>query len=352
VAPVSTPKEDAALSLTLAVVAASNGPLLLLDETLHVLAASRSFCRAFELGPDDVDGRVLFALGEGEWDVPQFRSLLTHTAAGEASIDAYEFDLKRPGRDTRRLSVNAQLLSYLDLDRTRVLVAIADLTEAIADENDRQALRRENELLLKEVRHRVANSLQIVASVLLQGARRAQSEETRMQLRDAHYRVMSVATLERQLAPSGNDEVNIGSYLSRLCASIGDSMISDPARIALQVNSDDVMIPANRSVCLGLITTELVINSLKHGFPDGRTGTITVSYTNQDESWSLAVVDDGLGMPRESGAVTPGLGSSIVQALARQLDAAISVADAAPGARVSVTHAVAHHLGEPAAETT
>jgi two-component sensor histidine kinase len=349
-APTSIPKEDAALSLTLAVVAASKGPLLLLDETLHVLVASRSFYRAFDLDPGSVEDREISALGEGEWDVPQVRSLLRETAAGDLSIDAYEFDLVRTGRAPRRLSISPQLLSYVDLDRVRILVAVADLTEAIANEKDRRALRRENELLLMEVRHRVANSLQIVASVLLQGARRAQSEETRTHLRDAHYRVMSVATLERQLAPAGHDEVNIGSYLSKLCASIGDSMISDPGRIALQVTSSDVQVPANRSVCLGLITTELVINALKHAFPDGRMGSIAIDYQETDGGWSLSVADNGVGMPSDDRAVVPGLGSSIVQALAHQLDAAIAMTDAAPGARISVTHRVPHQLAETAAE--
>lgn len=178
-APVSAETEDAALSLTLAVVAASQGPLLLLDERLTVLAASRSFCRAFDIDPAHVEGVQIFALGKGEWDAPQLHSLLTETASGEVEIVAYEFDLVRPGRKIRRLSVHAQLLSYRDLDHVRVLVAITDITDALANEQATEKLRRENEVLLNEVRHRVANSLQIVASVLMQSARRTQSDEVR-----------------------------------------------------------------------------------------------------------------------------------------------------------------------------
>jgi len=335
--PVSTEKEDAALSLTLAVVAASQGPLLLLDEGLNVLAASRSFCRAFDIDPALVEGVQIFALGKGEWDVPQLRSLLMGTTSGEVQIEVYEFDLNRPGREIRRLSVNAQLLSYLDLDRVRVLVAITDITDALANEKAKEHLRRENEVLLNEVRHRVANSLQIVASVLLESARRTQSDEARTSLQDAHNRVMSVATLQRQLSPSSANEVPIRAYLSKLCASIRDSMIGQSDRITLDVVSDDVVVPADRSVSLGLITTELVINAVKHAFPDGRAGKIRVAYVEQRGSWSLEVSDDGIGMS-SAVKVVAGLGTSIVQALARQLDATVRVHDAKPGVLVSVAH--------------
>ena len=326
-----TANEDAALSLTVAVVAASNGPLLLLDEALHVVVASGSFCRAFGIGAESVVGRRVFELGEGEWRTPQLRSLLSSTAAGEPPIEAYEFDLVRPGADTRRLSVHAQRLAYLDLAEVRLLVAIADVTEARADARAKDQLTRENGILLREVRHRVANSLQIIASVLLQGARKTQSEEARTHLRDAHHRVMSVAALERQLSASTGDEMHIRTYLTKLCGSIGDSMIHDRGKITLQVVADDAVVPGNLAVSIGLIATELIINALKHGFPDGRAGAISVRFSAQDAGWTLRVRDDGVGMPAGPEPAVAGLGTSIVQALARQLEATVEMADASPG---------------------
>jgi len=335
-APTPSEKEDAALSLTLAVVAASQGPLLLLDGSLDILAASRSFRSAFALG-GDLHGSV-FALGQGEWNVPQLRSLLTATADGDPPIEAYEFDLRRSDAETRRLSVTAQLLSYLDLDHKRILIAVADVTEARASAKARDKLRNENEILLKEVRHRVANSLQIVASVLLQGARRSLSEEARSNLHDAHHRVMSVATLERHLSPATTDDLPIGPYLTKLCASIGDSMIPEPGRIVLAVEADDALVPASRAVSLGLITTELVINALRHGFPGDRQGEISVTYSRQGDAWALEVADTGVGLGSLSTLPHVGLGTSIVQALARQLKATVETHDARPGLRVEVVH--------------
>lgn len=334
----STEKEDAALSLTVAVVASSNGPLLLLDQGLAVVVASQSFCRDFALDPKGVVGRSVFELGRGEWNVPQLRSLLTSTAAGNPPPEAYEFELRREGAEPRCLSVHAQRLAYLDLEEVRLLVGITDITAARADAKLREALSRENSVLLQEIRHRIANSLQIIASVLLQGARKAQSEETRGQLQNAHHRVMSVAALERQLSASIGDESPIGAYLSKLCGSIADSMIQEPERIGLEVVADDAVVPANVLVSLGLITTELVINALKYAFPDGRAGKIRVTYEARGGSWTLRVTDDGAGMGGRAAPVVAGLGTSIVNALAKQLGATVAVGDAMPGVSISVSH--------------
>src|ERR1700735_2140204 len=95
-------------SLALAMIASSDAPLLLLDGGLSVIAASRSFCHAFHIDLASAAGSAVFALGAGEWDVPQLRSLLTATASGHAGIEAYEMDLKHPGGAMRRLVIRAQ----------------------------------------------------------------------------------------------------------------------------------------------------------------------------------------------------------------------------------------------------
>jgi two-component sensor histidine kinase len=347
----STEKEDAALSLTLAVVGSSPGPLLLLDRELRVVAASRSFCRDFSLDPESVMGKSVFKCGQGEWDVPQLRSLLTSIAEGSHAPEAYEFDLRRGGAEPRRLSIHAQRLAYLDLDEVRLLVGVTDITDARADAKVKEQLCRENALLLQEVRHRIANSLQIIASVLLQGARRTQSLETRNHLQAAHHRVMSVASLERQLSASAADHGQIRTYLSRLCASIGDSMIQQPERITIEVLADDRNLPANLLVSLGLITTELVINALKYAFPDGRAGKIIVGYDAHELSWTLRVSDNGVGMAAGPDPVVVGLGTSIVQALAAQLAATVEVANASPGVAVSIVHSAPANAPQTSAAT-
>ena len=256
--------------------------------------------------------------------------------AGTAKIAAYEMDLERPGLATRSLVIHAQKLVYLDLENVRVLMAVTDVTDARADAKIKDDALRQNLILLQEVRHRVANSLQIIASVLLQNAKKTQSEETRAHLKDAHHRVMSIAALERQLAGSGERTVELKTYFANLCDSIAASMIADSEHISLSVTGTNGIVDDRVSVSLGLIVTELVINALKHAFPDGRAGKIVVDCQVHGPNWALSVADDGVGMPAEP--VRIGLGTSIVQALAAQLQATAQTDPAHPGTRVAITH--------------
>jgi two-component sensor histidine kinase len=327
---------EAANSLALAMVGASNTPLLLLDGNLGVMAASTSFCLAFGIDPEKVAGRTLGALGAGEWNIPQLQSRLRATVAGHGRIEAYELDLERAGLDDRRVVLDAHKLDYEDTANVRLLLSISDVTDARLSAKLKDNLLREKAILLQELQHRVANSLQIIASVLLQSARRVESDETRNHLYDAHSRVMSIASVQQQLAASRLGKVELRAYLTDLCRSIGASMIRDHDQLSLEVSADDSVTTANISASLGLMVTELVINALKHAFPGGRHGTIRVDYHASGAAWKLSVGDNGVGIPVEPFSARPGLGSSIIEALARQLGASVEIADAAPGTAVSI----------------
>jgi two-component sensor histidine kinase len=336
---------DTDLALALAVVGSSTAPLVLLDGDFSVVAASASFFDAFQIDPTEAVGQSLFGLRWGEWNVPQLRALLKATAAGKARVDVYEMDLKGDRPKPRRLMVNAQKLDYGDPENVRVLFSVADVTEARLAEKLKDDLMREKAILLQEIQHRVANSLQIIASVILQSARKVQSEEAQSYLRDAHNRVMSVATLQQQLAATRLGDVELRAYFKQLCESIGASMIRDHNQLTLEVDADDSAVPADVSVSLGLVITELVINALKHAFPGGRPGTIVVGYHSRGPNWTLSVADNGVGMPKDAASVSPGLGTSIVAALASQLRAHVQIADAHPGTAVSLVHAQLASVG-------
>ncbi|EPR23430.1 MULTISPECIES: sensor histidine kinase [Agrobacterium tumefaciens complex] len=322
---------------TLAMVMSSNEPLLFLSDDLKIIAASASFCRAFEIPPASVRGKRLAELGHGEWAMAKLESLLTATVTGSANIDAYEIDLKRPDQKTRQLIINARTLDDGDLEHIRLLVAITDVTDMRVEARLKDDLVRDKAILLQEVQHRVANSLQIIASVLMQSARRVQSEEARGHLHDARHRIMSIAALQRQLSTSAGGNVELRTYLTQLCQSLGASMIADPERLSIRVTVDDSSVPADVSISLGLIVTELVINALKHAFTDERTGLIEIDYQSSGQDWTLSITDNGIGMPVGSDAPKAGLGTGIVEALVKNLEGEITLTDADPGTVVTVT---------------
>jgi two-component system, sensor histidine kinase PdtaS len=327
-------------SLALAVVVSSDAPTLLLDGDLTVLAGSSSFARAFGIDPEAIRGKSVFALGAGEWDVPQLRSLLKLTLTGDAGVEAYEMDLKRPELRPRRLVITAHVLVYVDPKNVRLLLAVSDVTEARLAAKLEDDLLREKAVLYQELQHRVANSLQIIASILLLKARTVQSEETRMQLQDAHHRIMSIATVQQQLQASApGEKIEIGPYLTKLAESLAKSMIGDRRRLSVVVRAAAGTALSDQAVSLGLIVTELVINALKHAFPDRDEGEIVVGYGIDGAGWRLTVSDDGVGRTHDGlKSARTGLGTSIVESLAQQLDCRVEVSSGPQGTTVSIVH--------------
>ncbi|MEQ9226557.1 MAG: histidine kinase dimerization/phosphoacceptor domain -containing protein [Parvibaculum sp.] len=320
----------------------SHLPLLLFDGDLRVVGATPSFGTSFGLHADQTSGRTLSELGTGEWNIPQLHILLESALSDESEVGDYETDLRRPGADPRRLILHVQNLVYDDKQNARILLTINDVTDARRTEQmnvslllEKDNLLRERAVLLQEMQHRVANSLQIIASVLLLKARTVKSEETRLHLQDAHDRVMSVAAVQQHLQASSGD-VEVGPYLVKLCESLASSMIRESRPLALKVHSDEATISSQKAVSLGLIVTELVINALKHAFPDSRGGLVDVSYHAERQDWTLTVTDNGIGRHAASPAAKVGLGTSIVEALANQLGAHIVISDASPGAKIAV----------------
>jgi chemotaxis protein methyltransferase CheR len=332
---------DDASALAEAIVATIRDPLLILDQNLRVVTANRAFYRTFAVNRSDIRGRLVYGLGDGQWDIPALRLLLEKVGSRHAVMEACEVEQYLPLIGRRSLLLSAhEVFNHRNVNKL-VLVTIEDVTDRYATERVMARLLQQKEILLQEMQHRVANTLQIIASFLMFKARTAQSEETRQDLRDAHDRVMSVATVQQQLQASGRDEeIELGPYLSRLCGALAASMIGDRRSLTLKVAADAATAIAGDAMNLGLIITELVINALKHGFPDGRGGEILVSYEVDHADWRLSVSDSGVGLQLNSGRRSrPGLGASIIEALAHQLKARVEVTNLSPGVVVSIVHA-------------
>ena len=155
-------------------------------------------------------------------------------------------------------------------------------------------------MLLEELEHRVANSLQIIASIIMLKARAVESEETRRHLQDAHNRVISVGAVQKHLHGSATKgSIEMGPYLTTLCSALAQSMISGKRLISIKVSSNGRISTNRNAESLGLIVTELVINSLKHAFDETTTkdGVITVAYNVSGTDWQPVVSDNGSGKP-------------------------------------------------------
>jgi two-component sensor histidine kinase len=327
--------------LAQAIVDTIREPLLVLDKELRVVAASRSFFTIFNLRRQDVQGLQIYALSKGQWNIPELRMLLERILPQKTVMDGYEVERDFAGLGKRTMLLNARAVFQDGEAGQLILLAIEDVTEARAARHVMEELLQQKEILLQEMQHRVANSLQIIASILLMKARTVLSEETRRHLQDAHNRVMSVASVQKQLqATARGENITIGPYLTRLCESLAQSMIGESRPITLKVQAEIGETNSSSAVSIGLIVLELVINSLKHAFAhDEADGRIVVSYQVAGEAWRLSVSDNGSGKtPDIMIDAKPGLGTSIVEALASQLDARVDITSGKQGTQVSITH--------------
>ena len=154
---------------------------------------------------------------------------------------------------------------------------------------------------------------------------------------------MSVATVQQQLQASGHGEaIELGPYLSRLCETLAASMIGGSRPISLKVEAGSGTAVSGAAVSIGLMTTELVINALKHAFPSGSgigDCEILVKYDVDEANWRLSVSDNGVGLQQDGGRRGhTGLGTTIVEALAHQLKARVEITNRSPGMIVSIVH--------------
>jgi two-component sensor histidine kinase len=331
--------EDA-FALAQAIVDTVREPLLVFDKDLRVIAASRSFYSIFKVSPQDTQGRLLHELGDGQWDIPKLRLLLERIIAGHGVMEDYEVEHEFPGVGHRTMCLNARQVFYEKGADTTILLGIEDVTARRALECEKEELLKQKDVLLEELQHRVANSLQIIASIILMKARTVQSEETRLHLQDAHSRVMSIAAVQEHLHTSGaSGPVEITAYLSKLCETLATSMIGDVRPISLKVCGDGGSANSRQAECLGLVVTELVMNALKHAFPNGKSDAqITVAYEAAGTNWKLSVTDNGIGRPDGVFAqAKTGLGTSIVKALAQQLGTQVETLAGPEGTTVSLT---------------
>jgi two-component sensor histidine kinase len=344
--------DEQANLLAKAIVATVREPLLVLDEHLRVVVASRSFYLTFEAAEHTTEGRKLYDLDDGTWDIAELRLLLEKIVPEHGVMEGFEVERDFPRIGERSMLLNARKVFYEGNGHTTILLGLEDVTERRRTERAMQALLEQQKMLLAEMSHRVANSLQIIASILLMKAKIVDSPETRMHLQDAHRRVMSIASVQHQLQPSEmGEKIAIGPYLSKLCETLGASMIGDNRPVLIKVAAGAGSMVSSEAVSLGLITTELLINAIKHAFPNvAKAGRIDVGYETNGDNWKLSISDNGVGMPdiRPSDKKS-GLGTTLMKALAQQLDAKVEVASSPKGTTISITHAIFASNNLPAA---
>ena len=226
-----------------------------------------------------------------------------------------------------------QSQEQLQLRRERE-AAVEELQES---RNRLEKLATQQALLLREVNHRIANSLQLISSLIELQARRISDPAARDMLKHAADRVEAVTLVHRRLYTSNDVEaVCMDQYLSGLVDELGRLSRNDEWTITIKLHAEPIRVHTDKAVSLGLIVNELVTNALKYAYPD-RDGDIRVRFGRQDGAIRLEVEDDGVGSQAGAAPKGTGLGTMIVNAMARSAKAAVDVDQSHAGTRVVVT---------------
>jgi two-component sensor histidine kinase len=210
------------------------------------------------------------------------------------------------------------------------------------------ALAAEREVLLREVNHRVGNSLQIIASLLHLQANSTTEDAVKAALTNAMGRVAAVAQVHRRLYTSHDlKSVLLNQYLEALLEDLRRS--AEGNRMSrLDLKAEPIEIDPDRAVAIGIIVNELVMNAVKYAYPDGP-GPIHVELGTEGDDIKVSITDDGVGLNVKTDPRSTGMGQRIVAAMAQKLDARTERDPAHDGTRIVLRF---HRETPPAAKST
>jgi two-component sensor histidine kinase len=297
----------------------------------RIVYANLEFERLSSLSVDAVIGK--------DWDVLDCASSGTdvRTPLGAAVVGGQDhIGVFTMGADSRCINVWSHVIEDDNDKEVFRLVALAAVRNG--DEAERAAIiaqLEDKDVLLRELQHRVKNNLQMITALIRLESRNL-PEESEVFGRLAG-RVEALALLYHSLSEEGiTEEIDLGVYLSQIAGAVMRAHAVEGIRLDLKVDTWPVSI--NVAMPTGLVVNELLINALKHGFPSGEGGTITLHGLVDDAGCQVIVADDGVGLPEGVDWPQRGkLGALIVQSLKQNANASLDVrSEPGKGMRVTI----------------
>jgi PAS domain S-box-containing protein len=318
--------------------------LLVLEPDLTIRFANRSFCQTFRVAREDTVGRKLNELGSGQWDIRKLRTALETIISGQKTIEAFEVDQFFPSIGRRVMMLNARKVYRPGNKIQQILLAIEDVTERVRLEREHAIAHERIAMLMKELTHRVKNSLQSIAAMVMIEARSQKTGEGKAALERVSHRIDALGHLYSKLSKSDTVEaVDAATYLDDLCRDLAASVQKEGGQsIVLKTDIESELLPTDRAIPIGLIVNELVTNALKYAFPSETKGTVLVTLKRLPGELRLTVADDGKGVdPRRADS---GLGGRLVEGFAQQLGGQVERLSGSQGTTVRLILPVREQL--------
>ena len=226
------------------------------------------------------------------------------------------------------------------VERVRLRRARDEAQRALSEANARlEAVVERQKVLIREVNHRVANSLQLVSSLVHMQASALADSEAKSALQDTQARISAIMQVHRRLYTSDDVErVEMHEYLTGLVSELEHSLPELGAPRAIRLDAPTVVLATDKAVSLGVIVAELVTNAYKYAYAPDQAGEIRVSLASEGERLRLIVEDDGSGFGGGAAKGT-GLGQKVIAAMAASLGSRVSFDAAHKGVRAELVFA-------------
>jgi PAS domain S-box-containing protein len=302
--------------------------IISLDENQRIILFNQGAERMFGYLSKDVNGQPLDLLLPPRLAQIHKRHIHDFQTSGISARRMGErADIQGRRKDGSEFPAEASI-SKVEVDgHLMFTVIMRDITQRVAAEERLKASLHEKEALLKEIHHRVKNNLQVVSSLLGLQSRTIQDPEMRKRFQESQNRIHSMALLHESLYQSENlSQIDFPDYIRQLAAHLFRSYGVNE-RVRLKTDLDKLDLTLDTAVPCGLIINELLSNSLKYAFPNGRSGVIRIAMREESESRiRLVVADDGIGLASDlDWTTTPTLGLRLVRTLGQQLGATVEV---------------------------
>jgi len=185
----------------------------------------------------------------------------------------------------------------------------------------------EKEVLLKEIHHRVKNNLQVISSLLGLQSRKIKDQVALDAINEGRTRVQSMSLIHQNLYKENNlTGIEIKDYLGKLCKNLFATYNISNDQVRLETNIEDIILDVDSIVPIGLILNELISNALKHAFPNGKSGIISIDISEDQQGLLMAVRDNGVGIKSEDPFVnTDSFGYHLIKAFQRKLNADLDI---------------------------
>ncbi|MDD1685878.1 histidine kinase dimerization/phosphoacceptor domain -containing protein [Methanoregula sp.] len=269
-------------------------------------------------------------LGKKIWEIGIFKDIVANKDNfGELQRKEYirYEDLPLETADRRNIAVEFVSNVYLVDNKKVIQCNIRDITERKKMAEQIKATLAEKETLLKEVHHRVKNNLQIITSLLNMQIRKTTDTKTIEALKDSQNRVRSMALVHEHLY-KGKDSahIDLGNYIHSLGTVIFSSYEEGNRGVRFDLDIHDIYVDTNTAIPLGLISNELITNSLKYAFGEKKDGKLSITAAEDPAALTFVVADNGIGMaPEITLENQTTLGLQLVSTLTNQLNGTVAI---------------------------